>query len=105
MNFVDLVEFVFAWKEGEETEYFEHDAPHAPNVHFVAVVAVSQEALGSSVPPRRNVLSQRWLVVDASATPQVRQFNELSVQQDVLSELTHLRFYVSVEDSVAVHVL
>ena len=40
MDFVDLVDFVIAWEEGKEGDDFKKDAAYAPEVHFVAVIAI-----------------------------------------------------------------
>ena len=52
VDFMNLVELVVAGKEGEESEHFEDNAPHSPEVHLVAVVAIGEQTLGSAVPTR-----------------------------------------------------
>jgi len=82
---MDLVEFVVAREEWEERQDFEEDTAHAPNVHFVSVVAVSHQTFRRSVPPGRNVLRQWRLAVEAAATAQVCQFDCISREQDVFA--------------------
>lgn len=38
---VDLVELVVTWEEREEAEDFEEYAASSPDIHFVAIVAIS----------------------------------------------------------------
>ena len=71
MNFVDLVELVVAGEEREEGKYFEKDAAHAPDVHLVPVVTVSQETFGRAIPPSGDVLGEGRLAVNASTTTQI----------------------------------
>ena len=56
MDFMDLVELVISGEQREETQNFKEHAAHPPDVHFVVVVAVGEQALGRPVPARRNVL-------------------------------------------------
>lgn len=67
MYLYHLIQFVIARKEGEEGEYFKKHAAHSPQIHFVPIVPIGQEAFGGSVPPRRDVLSVRLLGVDPAA--------------------------------------
>jgi hypothetical protein len=50
VNFMNLVKFIIAWKEREETEHLKEDTANAPVVHFVIVVTVSEETLRRTVP-------------------------------------------------------
>ena len=99
VNLVDLIEFVITWEQWAKRQDLVHDAADAPDVHFVAVVAVCQEALRSPVPTRGDVFGQRLILVQPPTTSQIRKFDRLSVEQNVF------RLDVSVEDSVPVHVL
>ena len=56
VNFVNLVKLVISREKGAEREDLVHDTAHAPDVHFVAVEAVCEQALGGSVPPSGNIL-------------------------------------------------
>jgi len=51
MNFVDLVQLVGAGKEREQAHNLEKNTADSPEIHFVVVVAVCEEALWCSVPP------------------------------------------------------
>lgn len=48
-------------------------------------MAVSHQALRRTIPPRRNVLCQRWLAIKASTTAQIGQLDCVARQQYVLS--------------------
>ena len=50
VDFVDLVKFIFAWEQREQRRDLEEDTADPPDVHFVVVVPVCQQALGGSVP-------------------------------------------------------
>ena len=80
VNLVHLVKFVVAREEGKQGEDFEVDAADAPVVHLVIVVAVGQQTLGRPVPARANVLSERWLGVDAAARAEVCQLDLVLLQ-------------------------
>ena len=41
VDFVDLIEFVVAWKQRKERDHFEVDATDSPVVHLVIVIPVS----------------------------------------------------------------
>ena len=99
MDLVHLVELVVPREQREERDNFEHDAAHAPQVHLVPVVAVRQEALGRSVPARRDVFRVGLLAVDASTAAEVGQLDLVLHQKDVL------RLDVPVENAVTVHVV
>jgi hypothetical protein len=75
VDFMNLVELVVSGEQRVKRKNFEEDATHAPDVHFVTVVAVSHQALRRAVPTGRNILSQWRLAVEASATAKVRQFD------------------------------
>jgi hypothetical protein len=74
---------------------------------------VSHETLWSTVPTGGNVLSQRWVIVQASATTEVSEFNDISRDQDILSihskgwlkNSCYLRFYISMKNGILMHVL
>lgn len=56
------------------------DTTCAPHVHLKAVVAVSQEALWSSVPAGRDVLCVRWLGVHTPARAKVAELQTVVLQ-------------------------
>ena len=56
-----MVELVVAGEEREKGQNFEENAANAPMVHLVIVIAVGEQTFGRSVPPRRNILSERRL--------------------------------------------
>jgi len=62
-------------------------------------VTVCHQALRSTVPTRRDIFSEGWIIVEASATAQVSEFNDISRNKDVLW------LDVAVENGVLVHVL
>lgn len=99
VDLVDLVELVVTGKQGAERQDFVHDTADAPNIHLVAVVAVCEKALWSPVPTRRDIFSQRLILVKPSATSQIRKLDRLSIEQNVFW------LDVPVEDSIPVHVL
>jgi len=71
MNFVNLVQFVIAWKQREQRNYFKEDAANAPIVHLVVVVAIGEQALRRPVPPGADVLCEGQLRVDPSARAEI----------------------------------
>ena len=75
VNFVDLVEFIVPWEERKQRQYFEEYAAHAPDVHLVAIMAISHQTFGSSIPACRYVFSERWLAIETSATTQICELN------------------------------
>ena len=79
--------------------HLEHDATDAPHVHFVIIKSVGEQALGRSVPSRRDVFGVRLLRVDAAARAEVGKLESLVGDKDVLW------LDVPVEDTVAVHVV
>lgn len=51
-----LIEFVLAWEERLLGDEFEENASESPDVHLFVIVAVSHEALGSSIPPGGDIV-------------------------------------------------
>lgn len=99
MYLVHLIEFIISWEKWEQGDDFKHDAADAPKVHLVAVIAVSEEAFGRSVPPRGDVLGVGLLGVDASARPEVGQLDLVLHQQNVFW------LDISMENAVTMHVI
>lgn len=62
------------------------DAASAPHVHLKAVVAVSEEALGGSVPAGRYVFRVRGLGVNAATRAEVAELQAVLLQRSILSE-------------------
>lgn len=85
MDSVHLIEFIVAREERVECRDLEHDAPDAPDVHFVVVVAVRHEAFWRSVPSRGNVLGIGLSRVDSLARSQIGQLKVVTQEQDVLA--------------------
>ncbi len=50
MNSGQLIEGVFAWKQGIFAEKFEHDAAYTPHVHFIVVIAIDKDAFRGPIP-------------------------------------------------------
>lgn len=78
MNFVDLVDFIGSGEERKQTQHFEKDATHSPDVHFVVLIAVGQQALRRTVPAGRNVLGERRVRELASARAKVGQLQSVA---------------------------
>ena len=55
---VHLVKLIISREDREQREHFEKHTADPPDVHFVPVVAVCQEALGSAIPACRDVFLQ-----------------------------------------------
>ena len=74
-------------------------------------MTVCHQALRSTVPTRGDVFCEGRIIVEASATAQVSEFNDISRNKDVLSNKVlgfyscYLRLDVAVENGVLVHVL
>lgn len=47
---MDLIKFIFARKQRFFSDKFEEHTAKSPDVHFLIVIAISHEALGSPVP-------------------------------------------------------
>ena len=73
--FVNLIQLIITGKQREEREHLEEDATDTPDIHFVPVVAICHKAFWCTIPPRRNVLRQRWLTIEASAAAKVSKFD------------------------------
>lgn len=71
MDFVHLVHFIVAREEREERKHLEENASDSPDIHFMVIVAVSQEALRRPVPPRRYILGERRLRVNSPAGTEI----------------------------------
>ena len=63
IDFMDLVKLIYTVKQRILGDHFEQNTPVAPNIHLEVVVAIRHEALGSAIPPRRNILSVGGLAV------------------------------------------
>lgn len=98
MYFVDLVELVVTGEQRKQRKNLEENAADSPDVHLVAVVTIGHQALGRTIPARRDILGKRRLTVQTPAATKVSQFDRIARQKNVL------RFDVSVENSVTVHV-
>ena len=85
MDLGHLVHLVITWEQRKEGYDFEEDAANTPEVHFVAIVAVSEEALRCSIPPGGDVLCEGRLRVDASAGTEVGQLDAVVLDEDILA--------------------
>ncbi len=56
MYFLDLVNLVIPWEESKEREHLEEHAAHPPHIHFVVIVAISEQALRRAIPSGRDIL-------------------------------------------------
>ena len=99
MDLVHLIEFIVPRKQREERNDLEYDAADAPQVHLVPIIAISEEALRCTIPPRRDILCVGLLRIDATTTTKVGQFDLVFHQQYVLW------FDVTMENAVTVHVI
>jgi len=99
MNFVHLIKLIVAWKQREKRNDFKHDAADSPEVHFVSVVPIGEQAFRSAVPAGGNVLSVWLFRVDPATAAEVGQFDLVVHQKNVF------RFDVAVENTVTVHVV
>ena len=75
-------------------------------------MTVSHETFWGTIPTGRNIFCQRRVVIKASATSEISEFNDISRNKDVLStqglwlkNSCYLRLYVTMEDGVLVHML
>ena len=82
---MDLIEFVVAREQREQGQDFKVNAADSPVVHLMIVVAISQEALRRSVPPRADILCKWRLRVDATAWPKIGQLHLVFFQKDVFT--------------------
>ena len=99
MNLINLVKFIVSREQRVQSDYFKKDAANAPQVHLVPVVTVSQQTLRRSVPPRAYVLSVRLFRVNSSTTTEISELHCIVHDQNVFG------FYVTVENTVSVHVV
>lgn len=99
VDLVHLVDFIVAGEQREERDDFEEDAANAPQVHLVTVIAVREEALGRTIPTRRNVFRVWLFRVDATAGSKIGQLDVVLHEQNVF------RLDIPMEDSVSVHVI
>jgi hypothetical protein len=96
---MDLIKFILAWEQRLFGDEFEEHTAETPNVHLLIIIAVSHEALGSTIPPGGDVVSIGRGRVFALAGAKVSQLDEVSLHKNVL------RFDIAVEDALAVHEL
>lgn len=99
VDLVHLVDLIVSWEQREERDNFEEDAANAPQVHLVTVIAVREEALGRTIPTSRDIFRVGLLRVDTAAGAKIGQLDMILHEQNVL------RFYISMEDTVPVHMI
>jgi hypothetical protein len=85
VDFIDLVQLVLPWEEGEQRQNLEKHTPCTPYVHLIAIVSVCKQAFRRPVPPSRYVLGEGWLAVQASATTQICQLHCVTHYQNVFT--------------------
>jgi len=64
VDLMDLVKFSLTIEERVLGDHFEQHTTVTPDVHFGIVVAVSHQALGSTIPSCRNILSVGLFRID-----------------------------------------
>lgn len=79
MDFVQLVQLVFAGKQWVEREYFVEDATDGPDVDFGIVVASGEQRFGSPIPTCRDVGGVWRGFGVASGRSEVGQLNNLGL--------------------------
>ena len=99
MDLRDLIELVIAWEEWVQRYNFEKYASNAPQVHLVPIVAIGQQAFRRSVPPSADVLCVWLFAVNTATTAKISKLHAVIHYQNIL------RFYVSVEDAISMHVV
>lgn len=112
MDLINLIQFVISREQRKERQYFKEHTPHSPNVHLVTIMSVSHETFWGTIPTGRNIFCKRRVVIKASATSEISEFNDISRNKDVLStqglwlkNSCYLRLYVTMKDGVLVHML
>ena len=99
MYFMDLIEFVLAWKKRLFGYQFEENASEAPDIHFLIIVAIGHQALRRPIPSCGDVVSVGGGRVLALAGAKICQFYYVSLDEYVLW------LDIPVENALAVHVL
>ena len=99
MDLHNLIKFIVARKERLESKELKYNTADAPHIHLIGVVAICHKTLRSSVPSGGNIFSARLRRINTSARAKVSQLNRVFPEQDVL------RLYVSVVNSIPVHML
>ena len=99
VNSMDLVELILTGEKRFFGYQFEENTAKTPNVHFLVIVAVCHEALGSPVPTSGYVVGVGGGGVFAFAGAEIGQFDEISLDENIF------RFDIPVEDTFAVHKL
>ena len=112
MDLINLIQFVVAREQRKERQDFEEHASNSPNIHLVSIMPVSHQTLGSTVPTGRNILREGRVVVKASATSEICEFNDITRDKDVLSiqvvwlkNSCYLRLNITMEDGILMHML
>lgn len=78
MDLVYLIKLISSREKRGQGEHLEEHATNPPIVHLVVVVPIGEQALWRSVPPGRDILSERWLGIDTSTRPKICQFYRVS---------------------------
>lgn len=99
MNAIDLVKFVLSGEEGFFGDELEENATKAPNIHFLIIIAIGHEALGSPVPACGDVVGVGGRAVFSLAGTQIRQFYAVPLDENVFG------FDVTMKYSLFMHEL
>ncbi len=67
VDFVNLINLIFAFEEREFEAHFEKHASKAPHIHFGVIVAIGHEALGGPIPAGGDVLRVGVFAIDPLA--------------------------------------
>ena len=104
-----LIELIIAREQWKKRQDLKEDATDSPEIHLIAVVAICEKALGRSVPPCRNILSIGLFRVYASAGAEICELYLIIEEKNVLTTgaliFVELRFNVSMEDAISMHVV
>ena len=85
MDLIYLIELVISWEKRKECSHLKEDTASSPIVHFVIIIAISQETFWWTIPSRRDILCKWWLGVDSSTRPEISQLNLVILYQDIFS--------------------
>ena len=104
-----LIKFVIPWEKWKKCQHLKEYTANSPVVHFVIVVSIGKKTFRWTVPPSRDVLSERWLRIYASARAKISELNLVVLDQDILSRhdyyIKNVRFNISMKNSVLMHMV
>ena len=88
MDFVNLIKFVIAWEKREQCDNFKEYTSNTPVVHFMVIVTISEKTFWWTIPSCTDILSERWLRVNASTRAEIRQFHLVIFYKNIFSKET-----------------